>query len=193
MAQHVKDHLNGTPGFSLFLAPDTKNTCPVKRQVCPQGGNLPRPLRQSTGLSQAGRNRRHIKFWGVRHGLFDSRTGHRVSRFFLAPDTKKHLPFCKTGVCLSLPAGRESPAPFETVHRTVSSRTGPPATPRPARAVRFPYGSPGLSLFSGSGYKKTPALLQGRCLVKRQPANPNRRLQKLHPSSRFANLFCNYR
>ena len=40
----------------------------------------------------------YIKFWGVRHGLFDSRTGRRVSRFFLAPDTKKHLPFCKAGV-----------------------------------------------------------------------------------------------
>lgn len=89
-----------------------KNTCLFARQVfafsCPRGGNLPRPLRQSTGLSQAGRDRRHIKFWGVRHGLFDSRTGRRVSRFFLAPDTKKHLPCYKAGVCLSLPAGRES-------------------------------------------------------------------------------------
>ena len=35
--------------------------------------------------------------------------------------------------------------------------------------------------------------LDGVAAGKRQPANPNRRLQKLHPSARFANLFCNYR
>ena len=87
-----------------------KSTCLFARQVfafsCPRGGNLPRPLRQSTGLSQAGRDRRHIKFWGVRHGLFDSRTGRRVSRFFLAPDTKKTPAFLQ-GRCLVTRTGIE--------------------------------------------------------------------------------------